>query len=149
MKRRIISRWGMGAFLLALGRSLPRRMCDDGRETQARLGATDTGTAIYMDKYEFKRPPSGWKLLRDLEGGDFEFGFLKFEKGPFPTQSTFIYDDRSPSAVLGPGTPRQTVLYPLSVEQRGTCGYQEAGKHSALGTCGDFDLVGGRKSEQE
>ena len=34
----------------------------------------------------------GWKLLREVSGGDFEFGFLIFEKGDFPSQTTFIYD---------------------------------------------------------
>jgi hypothetical protein len=57
------------------------------------LTLTDRGTVIYLDKYEFKRPPSDWHLLKNLEGGDFELGFLKIEKGPFPSQSTFIYDD--------------------------------------------------------
>ena len=57
------------------------------------LVLTDRGTVVYMDKYEFKAPV-GWSLLKNLEGGDFELGFLKVEKGPFPTQSTFIYDDQ-------------------------------------------------------
>lgn len=59
------------------------------------LVATDRGTAIYEDKYEFKAP-MGWKLLRNLSPGegDFEFGFLKFEyqNGDYPSQSSFIYD---------------------------------------------------------
>ena len=58
------------------------------------LTLTDRGTVVYLDKYEFKRPPSDWQLLKNLEGGDFELGFLKIEKGPFPSQSTFIYDDQ-------------------------------------------------------
>jgi hypothetical protein len=28
-----------------------------------------------------------------VEGGDFELGFLLFEKGDFPSQTTFMYDD--------------------------------------------------------
>jgi len=58
------------------------------------LTLTDRGTVTYLDKYEFKRPPSDWLLLKNLEGGDFELGFLKIEKGPFPTQTTFIYDEQ-------------------------------------------------------
>jgi len=62
-----------------------------GEKPKPALVATDRGTAVYEDKYEFKAP-MGWKLLRDYSGGDFEFGFLKFEKGDFPSQSTFIFD---------------------------------------------------------
>ncbi len=54
---------------------------------------TDRGTVIFQEKYEFKRPPAGWAMLKNLEGGDFELGFLKFDKGEFPSQTTFIYDD--------------------------------------------------------
>jgi hypothetical protein len=55
---------------------------------------TDRGTVIFLEKYEFKRPPAGWAMLKNLEGGDFEFGFLKMEKGDFPSQTTFIFDDQ-------------------------------------------------------
>jgi hypothetical protein len=59
------------------------------------LVATNRGTGIYEDKYEFK-PPIGWNLLRNLEPGegDFEFGFLKFEyqNGDYPSQTAFVYD---------------------------------------------------------
>lgn len=54
---------------------------------------TERGTVVYMEKYEFKRPPEGWSLMRSVEGGDFELGFLRFEKGDFPSQTTFMYDD--------------------------------------------------------
>jgi len=55
---------------------------------------TDRGTVIFLDKYEFKRPPAGWAMLKNLEGGDFELGFLTMEKGDFPSQTTFIFDDQ-------------------------------------------------------
>jgi len=55
---------------------------------------TDRGTVIFLEKYEFKRPPAGWAMLKNLEGGDFELGFLKMEKGDFPSQTTFIFDDQ-------------------------------------------------------
>jgi hypothetical protein len=57
------------------------------------LTFTDRGTVLFLDKYEFKRPPQNWALLKNLEGGDFELGFLLMEKGPFPSQTTFMYDD--------------------------------------------------------
>ncbi len=62
-----------------------------GEKPKPVLVATGQGTAVFEDKYEFKAP-MGWKLMRDYRGGDFEFGFLKFEKGDFPSQSTFIFD---------------------------------------------------------
>ena len=56
--------------------------------------ATDRGTVIYRDKYEFKLPPLGWSLMKNLEGGDWEMGFFKMEPGEFPSQTTFMYDDQ-------------------------------------------------------
>jgi hypothetical protein len=55
---------------------------------------TDRGTVIYLEKYEFKYPPEGWRMMRNVEGGDFELGFLKIEPGDFPTQTTFMYDEQ-------------------------------------------------------
>lgn len=55
---------------------------------------TDRGTVVFLEKYEFKRPPAGWAMLKNLEGGDFELGFLKIESSEFPTQTTFIFDDQ-------------------------------------------------------
>ncbi len=57
------------------------------------LTPTNQGTVIYMGKYEFKSPPAGWRLVKNLEGGDFELGFMKLEKGDFPSQSFFIFDE--------------------------------------------------------
>jgi hypothetical protein len=52
---------------------------------------TDRGTVLFLDKYEFKAPV-GWFLMRNLEGGDFELGFVKTEPGAFPSQTTFMFD---------------------------------------------------------
>ena len=38
-------------------------------------------------------PPKGWIMMKNVEGGDFELGFFRFEKGDFPSQTTFMYDD--------------------------------------------------------
>jgi hypothetical protein len=57
------------------------------------LVATDQGTVIFLEKYEFKAP-RGWALMKNVEGGDFELGFFRFEKGDFPSQTTFMYDDQ-------------------------------------------------------
>jgi hypothetical protein len=56
------------------------------------LTPTDRGTVLFLDKYEFKRPPQNWALLKNLEGGDFELGFMLMERGAFPSQTTFMYD---------------------------------------------------------
>lgn len=58
------------------------------------LVPTERGTVIFLEKYEFKRPPEGWALMKNLEGGDFELGFMRIEKGDFPTQTTFMYDEQ-------------------------------------------------------
>jgi hypothetical protein len=57
------------------------------------LVPTGQGTVVFLEKYEFKPPPQGWIMMKNLEGGDFELGFLRFEKGDFPSQTTFMYDD--------------------------------------------------------
>lgn len=58
------------------------------------LTPTDRGTVLFLDKYEFKSPPQDWALMKNLEGGDFELGFMKMERGEFPSQTTFMYDDQ-------------------------------------------------------
>jgi hypothetical protein len=57
------------------------------------LSLTERGTVLFLDKYEFKRPPQNWSLMKNLEGGDFELGFLLMEKGEFPSQTTFMFDE--------------------------------------------------------
>ncbi len=56
-----------------------------------RLG--QQGTLIWNDEFEFKIPPPGWKLIEVEVGGEFGFGFLKADPGPFPSQSMFVYDE--------------------------------------------------------
>jgi hypothetical protein len=91
MRTGMMSRWAVGVLLLA-GVGLFFAGCAAlGEKPKPALVATDRGTALYEDKYEFK-PPLGWKVLRNVSGGDFEFGFWIFEKGGFPSQTTIIYD---------------------------------------------------------
>ena len=54
---------------------------------------TQQGTMIWDDEFEFKPPPSGWKVIQVESGGEFGFGFLKVDSGPFPSQSMFVYDE--------------------------------------------------------
>jgi len=65
-----------------------------GPEKPKDVVPTDRGTVIFLEKYEFKRPPAGWAMLKNLEGGDFELGFLTMERGAFPSQTTFIFDNQ-------------------------------------------------------
>lgn len=65
-----------------------------GPEKPKDVVPTDRGTVIFLEKYEFKKPPAGWAMLKNLEGGDFELGFLTMERGAFPSQTTFIFDDQ-------------------------------------------------------
>ncbi len=58
------------------------------------LVPTEHGTVIFLEKYDFKRPPAGWALMKNVEGGDFELGFMRIEKGDFPTQTTFMFDEQ-------------------------------------------------------
>jgi len=51
------------------------------------------GTVIWNDEFEFKPPPSAWKIIQVEVGGEFGFGFLKADRGPFPSQSMFVYDE--------------------------------------------------------
>ncbi len=91
MRNRTMSRWAIGVFLLAAAGLSLAGCATMGNKPKPALVATDRGTVVYEDKYEFKAP-MGWKLLREVSGGDFEFGFFKVEKGDFPSQTTFIYD---------------------------------------------------------
>ena len=52
------------------------------------------GMVIWEDEFEFKPPPPDWKLLR-VEAGenDINFGFMRQDPGPFPSLTTFAYDE--------------------------------------------------------
>jgi hypothetical protein len=54
---------------------------------------TPQGMVIWNDEFEFKRPPSGWRVVQVEVGGEFGFGYLKRDRGPFPSQSMFVYDE--------------------------------------------------------
>jgi len=93
MKGKIIFRWILGVYLLTLVGLLLGGCATMAPQKPQTLAPTDRGTAIFLEKYEFKRPPADWALMKNLEGGDFELGFLKIEKGAFPSQTTFVFDD--------------------------------------------------------
>jgi hypothetical protein len=64
-----------------------------GGSKKAPYALTPQGTVVWENELEFKPPPSDWKLIRVEEGGEFGFGFLKRESGPFPCQTMFVYDE--------------------------------------------------------
>ncbi len=51
------------------------------------------GTLIWDDEFEFNLPPLGWKIIEVEVGGEFGFGFMKVDSGPYPSQSMFVYDE--------------------------------------------------------
>ena len=85
-------RLAYGTTLLILIGFFPGGCATLAPEKPIVLVPTDRGTVVYMGKYGFARPSAGWFVLRAIEGGDFELGFMKMEKGEFPSQTTYIYD---------------------------------------------------------
>jgi len=61
------------------------------------------GTIIWQDEFEFKPPPSNWKVIQVEVGGEFGFGFLKIDSGPPPSQSMFVYDEEPFGCSSEPG----------------------------------------------
>ena len=91
---------------------------------------TDRGTVIYLEKYEFTRPPEGWALMKNVEGGDFELGFMRIEKGDFPTQTTFMYDEQPYGSSQDLGKTGRLLLHEVSFQQRDRSQGHEARKES-------------------
>ncbi|HXX33653.1 MAG TPA: hypothetical protein VEM15_04180 [Thermodesulfobacteriota bacterium] len=61
------------------------------------------GTIIWQDEFEFKPPPSNWRVIQVEVGGEFGFGFLKVDSGPAPSQSMFVYDEEPFGCSTEPG----------------------------------------------
>jgi len=67
--------------------------CTTMETTQKPYKFSQQGTVIWNDEFEFKPPPLEWKVIQVESGGEFGFGFLKVDSGPFPSQSMFVYDE--------------------------------------------------------
>ena len=67
--------------------------CATTQTTQKPYRLSSQGTVIWEDEFEFAPPPLGWKLLMPEEGGDINIGFMRMDPGPFPSLTTFAYDE--------------------------------------------------------
>jgi len=68
--------------------------CATTETTKKPYRLSQQGTVIWEDELEFTPPPPDWKLLR-VEAGenDINFGFMRQDTGPFPSLTTFAYDE--------------------------------------------------------
>ncbi len=67
--------------------------CATPETTKKPYKMSQQGTLIWNDEFEFKPPPSEWRIIQVEVGGEFGFGFLRADRGPFPSQSMFVYDE--------------------------------------------------------
>jgi len=67
--------------------------CATTETTQKPYKFSQQGTVIWNDEFEFKPPPPEWRVIQVEVGGEFGFGFLRADRGPFPSQSMFVYDE--------------------------------------------------------
>jgi len=67
--------------------------CATSQTTQKPYKLSQRGTIIWNDEFEFKPPPPQWRVIQVEVGGEFGFGFLRVDRGPFPSQSMFVYDE--------------------------------------------------------
>jgi hypothetical protein len=76
---------------LVLGLWLSGCATTETKKKPYRMSQQDT--LIWDDEFEFKPPPSGWSIIQVEVGGEFGFGFSRVDRGPFPSQSMFVYDE--------------------------------------------------------
>ena len=73
--------WLFGCATMETSKKVPYRL-------------TPQGMVIWEDEFEFLPPPPDWKLLRVETGeNDINFGFMRTDPGPFPSLTTFAYDE--------------------------------------------------------
>jgi len=83
----------VGVLLCFVWMGMMVSACATPETTQRPYKFSQQGTVIWNDEFEFKPPPSEWKVIQVEVGGEFGFGFLKVDSGPFPSQSMFVYDE--------------------------------------------------------
>ena len=67
--------------------------CSTSKTTKKPYRMSQQGTLIWNDEFEFKPPPPEWRIIQVEVGGEFGFGFLRTDRGPYPSQSMFVYDE--------------------------------------------------------
>ena len=67
--------------------------CATTETTKRPYRMSQQGMLIWNDEFEFKPPSSEWKIIQVEVGGEFGFGFMRVDRGPFPSQSMFVYDE--------------------------------------------------------
>ena len=83
----------VGVLLCFVWMGMMVSACATPETTQRPYKFSQQGTVIWNDEFEFKPPPSEWRVIQVEVGGEFGFGFLKVDSGPFPSQSMFVYDE--------------------------------------------------------
>jgi hypothetical protein len=83
----------IGIILCALLVGVWLSGCATTQTVQKPYRISPQGTVIWEDEFEFSLPPLGWKLLLPEEGGDINIGFMRMDPGPFPSSTTFAYDE--------------------------------------------------------
>ncbi|NWG02320.1 MAG: hypothetical protein HXY44_05635 [Syntrophaceae bacterium] len=77
----LVVTWVMGCATMNPPQKVPYRL-------------SPQGTVIWEDEFEFLPPSPDWKLLRvEVGENDINFGFMKSDPGPFPSLTTFAYDE--------------------------------------------------------
>ncbi len=83
----------IGVFLCFVWIGMVVSACVTPEATKKPYRLSPQGTVIWNDEFEFKAPPSEWRVIQVEVGGEFGFGFLRGDRGPFPSQSMFVYDE--------------------------------------------------------
>ncbi len=83
----------IGMFLCFVWVGMVLSACATQEATKKPYKFSPQGTVIWNDEFEFKPPPPEWKVIQVEVGGEFGFGFLRVDRGPFPSQSMFVYDE--------------------------------------------------------
>ena len=83
----------IGMLLCLAWAAMMLSACATPETTQKPYKLSQQGTIIWNDEFEFKPPPPEWKIIQVEVGGEFGFGFLRADPGPFPSQSMFVYDE--------------------------------------------------------
>jgi len=83
----------IGMLLCLVWMAMMISACATPEMTKKPYKFSQQGTLIWNDEFEFKPPPSEWKTIQVEVGGEFGFGFLRVDRGPFPSQSMFVYDE--------------------------------------------------------